>query len=350
MEITTVIISVGITIGVGVASIGLIKASKYIPFAYGSSRVRAKRSMLLSSDELHSLGTLSYKDIVYRLEKKGFSELVELIDSDFREENVQRVLRNHYITSINKIRKYVPSKYRDFFMVLERRNDFDFIVSVLRSKVNPNFDRHIIKALFVESKYFTEKDLEKVESMSMDDFFRILKKTPYYKLIENFIDDIKAGNLSGFEKRLSQSYYNDLKKFGKVDSVMIAYTKVLTDIYNIRQALSFASPGFISGGTLSQTMLDKLDKSNKLKDIISALEGSKYHVYVEGSIHVIDIVRGLFKYKKAFGDKLLVRNPLSINLFIAFYIHKELELKNIRIILKLVHARFNKEDIKRAII
>ena len=333
-----------------IVGISIYPAFRVMPFAYGSARIRSARSRLLKDSELRAFADQTYKDVIYQLEKKGYSELLDLKTEDFREELVQQTLRRQSMQALDKLSNHVPNGFKKFFSVLQNRHDYDFIMAVLRSKTNPFYGRHIIEALFVRTKTFTKKDREDIEEMSLNDFILRLKRTPYYELIAEYTEDINKGNLDEFERALNKRYFDELKSAARNDETLKAFVKLMIDNYNIRQGLSFENAEFVGGGKLSKQRITRLSQAKDIEDIKSALEKTRYEPFIKECKTTFDIVKALFKIKKAFANKLLTQEPLTIKPFVSYYIHKELELKNIRTVLKLIHAKFEPKEIAEAVI
>jgi vacuolar-type H+-ATPase subunit C/Vma6 len=325
---------------------------KIIPYVYGASRLRAARAGFMNSNELKSLAYTDYKSAIVKLEESSGLELLDLIDSDFREELVQKRLREKYIKNLSKIIRYTPSKYQDFFKVLRGRESLEFLVSVLRSKINPYYSRHLLSDLFVgtpESKDMTMKGIEK---MSLDEALELVKKTRYGPLVERFSQEIKKGELSRFEHALKTQYYAYLKKFAKDNIALKEFAKRLIDRHNVRQALYFYTEKnlFLKGGNFTQKQIEELSKCQRVDEIKSFLETTYLKEYVLDCKSVVDMVQALFTSLNEYAKSLSRKDPLSINQMISFYVFNRIEIKNSRILLKLLAAKFEPAEIERRLI
>jgi vacuolar-type H+-ATPase subunit C/Vma6 len=336
---------------VGIIGVSVYPAFRVMPFAYGSARLRAAKTRIIDTEELKSWSDQSYKDVVYRLEKKGFHTLIDLYEQDFQEELVQQSLRKHSLEELNKIQAFVPQKYKPFFRVMKTRNDYDLIITVLRSKINQYYARHIIEALFISTDNFTKKDLEGLDKISLDDFMIRLKKTPYYNIVSDHLSEIQKGNIAPFEDEFNRLYYKNLRKTASIDPVLHTYTRLLIDRHNILTALCFKDEFKpVKGGNLNESTLVRLGEAKDVSTIVQILDRTSYEKYLRDCKKTIDVYRAMYRAADSFAKKLAKKEPLSINPFVSYYISKEIELRNIRILLKLVHARFGREDINEAII
>jgi V/A-type H+/Na+-transporting ATPase subunit C len=330
-------------------------ALKIIPFVYGATRIRAAKNKIISDEEFELYSQKNYKDIVYNIEKKGFSELLENLENKFAEESVQQTLRKYSSKNLKKIIKYAPRKYRRFFRKLLARKDIDLILAVLRSKINPYYSRHIIDALLVDTKYFNENELEELTKISLEEFLIRIKRTPYYDPVYNHIEEIKQGVFINIEAKLEQMYYKKLFASAKIDPALTRYVKVIISRYNIREALCFlnlnkTNYNYIPNGAIPKEIIDNIFKADSVEKVVSILNQTYYADYTKDSKSVLDIVNAMFKYNKHKSIDSFRKEPFSIQPFISFFVLKEIELKNIRILLKLKHARFESKEIIGALI
>jgi vacuolar-type H+-ATPase subunit C/Vma6 len=344
---------------IGIAALGTLlvivvsiyPVVKIMPFAYGNARLRAKRGRIIKTDEIKSFCNLTYKEIIYRLEKRGFNHLLSLYEHDFQEELVQKNLKKNSLSDLQNMIGYLPNDYKRFFRVLYSRNDFLLIVTVIRNKTSPHSGDSVIDSLCVESLCFNENDTSNMHNLSLDDFLNRLKRTPYYSIIYPYINEIKMGKLYNYESAFAKHYFEKLISASKIDKALRDYTALVIDRHNIFNALCFRKDcSYVKGGTLDEQILKKLCSSENLKDIIKSLEQTRYYDDIKYSKKTIEAYRSLYRFSLRYAHNLNLKAPLSIYPFISHYIEKEIEIKNIRILLKLVHARFNSNEIKEAII
>ncbi|MFP4423869.1 MAG: V-type ATPase subunit [Candidatus Woesearchaeota archaeon] len=315
-----------VIIGIGallvLIAILIYPAFRVLHFAYGAARMRAAQGKLIRSDELLSLSSQrSYKDIIYQLERRGFKELLELKGSDYREELAQGLLRRHFNDNLKKIIASVPPKYKPFFLTLAKEEDIRLINTVKRVKKHDRTG--LISGMFSYTPGFSRKTIQEIDSMSLDEFYLICRKAGYPT------------------EDLYQWFFDSLRSFA-VDEVLLSYTKLLIDVHNVTEALS-QSFNFIEGGKHDDVLLQLKDAS--VDDVINALEKTPFHCE-----NVFCIMRKILNVKKSFAQKLKGQDPLSIKPFITYHIEKELELKNIRVLLKLVHSRATPEHIEEVLV
>ncbi|RME77484.1 hypothetical protein D6774_04345 [Candidatus Woesearchaeota archaeon] len=331
-----------------VAGSAVATAMQVLPFAYPAARVRSAKSKMLSDAELVEWTHLGYKDILYHLEKKGYHQILSLIESNFREEKVQNLLRKAQYKDLHAVSQHVPRKYKKFFSALASRLEIENILSTLRSKTSPSYQRHKIKEILLQTQYF--KDPSAIESATLEETLSILQHTPYAKIINAHLEEIRNGNLHGLEHALSIQYYKKLRRESRIDPVLRAYVALMIDAHNIKKTLCFSQPSFIEGGTLSQTQKNQLKEAKNIQEVIQACENTAFADVLKDVKSQTELLQALERKQKRFAQRLLKEEPLSIKPIIAYYILRNIELKNIRILLKLKHARFDQQEIARALI
>lgn len=323
---------------------------KVMPTIYAATKVRALRAKLFSLDEIHSFVHKDYKTIIHNIEKKGYPHLLESINKDFAEDKIQRILKTQDSKELKDILVSLKGKHKVFFKTLLEKKDIDFVIALFRTKASPKFEQYALKDLLVQRKNVTQKDIDIIVKSNTEELIHYFKKTRFNKYISQYTQNITNGNIADVENKLYDTYYHRLLQLAESEESLKQYVKEEIDVQNIRRALCFSKTTFIKNGNLDSKTLDKCDKAESVEEIIIALQHSKYHPYIKESKHITDVLKSLNRYKLDFAKNLMVKEPLQIGQVMAYYIQKRIELKNIRLLLKLKHANFSQEDIKEAII
>ncbi|MFT4326889.1 MAG: V0D/AC39 family V-type ATPase subunit, partial [Candidatus Woesearchaeota archaeon] len=178
----------------------IFPAFKYGPLAYGVARVRAKKSKLLSESDLQELSKESFKEIIYSLQEKGYPSLIEYVEDSYPISEIQKKLRETYMQELKQIYMYIPQKHKAFFKVLLMQQDLEIIIAILRgiiyntdssknttSKQTQNIE---IGSHTISGMLFTEKDLESVDTMTLEDIKKILSNPIFESFAKQKIDTL----------------------------------------------------------------------------------------------------------------------------------------------------------------
>jgi vacuolar-type H+-ATPase subunit C/Vma6 len=340
MEMSLLILLGGIILVVGIV---IFPVFKYGPLAYGTARVRVKKSRLFNDDELLQLTKKPFKEILYALEEKGYPQILSLVNEDFRATTIQRVLRTTYLEELTQIVRYVPRQHEAFFKTLLMQHDLELIVALLRGAINPNATP--IKEFTMAGVYITKEDLEQCDTLTFEQIRQLIRKTPFASLAELPLEDICKKE--DIQTLVYDKYYSKILETSRSDRYLEQYAKLLVDIYNIRKALTFMGKEILHKGNLSSDIVNSLERSKTLVDVQRALENT---AYVLSGSSVSECITQLFRHKKQFGKNLARKESISISQFLAYFIQKHTELRNIRLILKLTKVGLEPQKIAEVLL
>lgn len=345
---TALLIVGGIVIAVAAVGTALMPVMRQAPYAYGNARLRAKRSSIHARAELEELAAFSYEDIVYHLERNGFPELLELEAVGFREEEVQKALRRRYFERLGEISRYVPDGEARFFRTLASLSDYELMITVLRSKTSP-FSSGLLASLVVETEVFSAQEVERLADLSLDEFIARLRGTPYRDLVEAHADAIRAGELEGFERDAHAHYFERLLAAAG-SRTLRAFAQRELNAFNVRAALCFEGRALLAGGSLPERAHALLSQAASVEDIVRALAGTYLEEHLAQARTSDAVACGLLRAQRAEAHSAAARESLGVGTALAYYVDQRLELKNLRAILKLVDAGFERERIVEAIV
>lgn len=331
--------------GIGLWTIfAVYPAVKKFPYVFSSARLRAARASLLSPKEFEDLAAEQYKDVIYKLEKRGYDALLDLIHVDFSEEHMQQVLHQHEFAQQKKLTGLAPARYKPFFSQLESKHDMTLILALIRSKTNKEYKTHSLKDLCITTRYFNANEADELIAMSLDELFSRLKRTPYDTLFSSKQNLIAEHKLDTFEAAVWQDFYRALLSYAKSEESLRIYARMNVDMYNIRQALT-GQTARIKGGKL-QFLLEMNEQQFSVKDMQQQLSGTYLEHYIKECKSRADIEKVFHTVLRAFADKQLRKDPIGMNQLVAYYVHKGLECANVRILLKLLSVRFDADKIR----
>ena len=341
------VIVAGVLALLGVVGVSLMPVMRYAPYAYGNARVRARSSRLFSEGEIRELARKEHIDIIYELDTRGYP-LLSFEKEGFREESVQNLLRSRHFSELRELSRFLPGSDRSFFDALASLSDYEFMITVVRSKTNPFYESLLLSDIVLESSVFSRGDVERSRSMSLDDFMARVRGSVYSNLIDAHASSMRNGNIASFEKACYEHYYARLLSSAKLP-VLRGFAKREVDAFNVKMALSFMGADPIRGGTLDAERLSSLSSVRSVDDLVRIVSGTYLEVLAEES-SAAGMVRRLLRIQRDAVRAAARRDPLGIAQVLSYYCAYRIELRNVRIILKLVHARFDPVEIEEAIV
>jgi vacuolar-type H+-ATPase subunit C/Vma6 len=237
----------------------------------------------------------------------------------------------------------VPRKHQAFFKVLLMQQDLEIIVALLRSKFGSK--NLPVQEYTMGGVYITDEDVSHFDTMTFDQVRQLLLKTPFAQLAEQNLEDVCKNH--DIQTMVYDIYYSKMLEASRSDPYLEQYAKLLVDIYNIRKAFSFRKKKITHKGSLSTQVTSVLERATSLDEVKRSLEGTTF--FLTGS-DIRTCFTELLRHKKQFGKNLAKKESISISQFLAYFIQKHTELRNIRIILKLTKAGFAPQKIAEVLL
>jgi V/A-type H+-transporting ATPase subunit C len=338
------------------------RLSKILDMAFFERLIHAHS--LVEAIKLLRDTTFSQVDIIY--EKTGDLKMAEL--ELFRQET----------KLFEGVMNSVSGDVAEFCQALLMRYEVDNLKNILRLW----FDRVVRKRGIEEasSYVYREKIVQDIHveqllnAEELEDLPAILHDTPYAVLVSENSEQIKLKNsLFSLEIALDKYYYKQLlqkvsllsardsdiaqRLIGvEIDMLNINWIVRFKTLYNIslEDAFSYIIP---FGFSLNQEMLGAAFKSENVTDIISDFVKKKYTNLsplikaqgAEASSRLILIERLLEEIMRYEVQKVLMGNPFTIGIIMAYFVLKKWEIKKVMTILNAKLYSIDAERIKNSL-
>ncbi|MBS3122321.1 ATP synthase A1 subunit C [Candidatus Woesearchaeota archaeon] len=330
-----------------------LKLADCYPYTY--VRVATMKAKLLNRDDYNKLLKMSFAEITKFLQdseyKKEINELaMELSGADL----LEAALNKNLISSFNKLLRISPDELDLLINAHLRRYDYYNIKSILRGKF-ANLSNEAIKKMLIpiglNSGKFYEKLIEETSIQKMLESSKLLEK----KLILHLVKELEDTNsLSLIENSLDKAYFNYAFEFSEKIPEQGQLFKVFIlneiDMLNIKLLLRMKKGGVTEkqlsqhicmfGSELNKRILKQLLKLD-YKDTIKELEKTSFKKIIKkhkeallSGASLVEFENDLDKYLLSKSLLLLHQNPLSIDIIIGYMFAKEVELMNLKTIVK----------------
>lgn len=350
---------IGIGVGISVA-IGLsIQILNAIIYSYTNARARALTSNLLQPNIINSYCDLGFLEIITNVESGNYQDIILMIEKDYSVENLEYALNRKSHKMNKKLLMIVPKKDQPFFRHLTAQFDYQNIKTLVRLKNAGKLGMEY-KNLLVPTPNFRRSQFEELLTCSIEDLKIKLRFTAYKQLMDQNLILGEEFVISEFERKMNISYYQKLLYFArKANSKSLKkYSRVMIDYHNIKGLTSISiqnleKNNIVTGGFLNNKKLLELkaSKTENLQSITSQLYLNEFVNQEDIEVNSLMNLRVAFeKYIKKLGSDLLLRDPMSINSTLGYYIKKEAEILNLNRILKMKFENINSEKIKEMII
>ena len=359
---TDVFMTLFVLAGIAIFLVIMIFLIRYFseidPFAYVNARVRSMESRLLKDHKINEL-----------IESAGTTELIGFLeDTDYgpylsevmgQSEDpviVEKALDIHLAHVYQTLANISPDGARKILKLLEKKFDVKNIKTLLRAKYVGLDAEETFKLLIPLGTIPESKLRELSETKAIEEIVSALEGTGYSSVhSEGLTQYEQNGKLTTLEMSLDKLILENLWKNVSVDGtekdLFKEFIGTMIDIENLKIILKGKADGLSSeaisnyttskGYELASWKLKELADVESIEGVISSLEGTKYAPLMTENLEEFEKVKSVYVFEKALdsylvkmGKKLSLRQPFGIGPIIGLITSKELEIRNLKIIIK----------------
>src|SRR3989338_7435741 len=310
----------------------------FYPYTY--ARVSVMKGDLIKPIEWHRLLKMGVSEILVYMQNHGYKTEVDTISAQGNNGSdialLEMALNKNLMRTLTKLRRISDEKLQHVLRIYLERYDMENFKTILRGKC-ANISQEEVEALLLPSvnypdQYFEnlikkEKISDVVKSMP----FKITDTQELFKL-ENDLDHVYYEHLLTLTSQLSGQ-----------GAALQQFVKAEMDILNIKMLLRLKKSG-IEKKEVKKYLIHpssfvlKLSERESLLDITRDLKRSNYipKFVEEGDeselLKNIEINLDTALLKKEV--KLMHQFPLTANVMLGFMFAKEIEVKNLKVLLK----------------
>jgi len=337
--------------------------STYIKFVYPNAKFEAMGNPFIEEKELS--GVLQSKDL------SGFKDTLDsLKDYNIKGEttyDVQRSLDDHFIKTIDMMRKDSSKKMQEFYDVYLEKLDIYLIKRELKRK----FSGISIESSSVNQALLpnTKTLLEAMNDVEQEELPALLKSYGFSKELTNALTEETIDFLA-IDTSIDTYLIDRFKQITvpyKCEQGKQTFIKRMLDIINIKTLLRAKQLGYDldsckklflgEGQEFASWKFNELADVDDVSQVISGLEGTSYYGVLkdaiedytkEESVQVLEnALDGLFL--KLVKD-ISIQNYISIGPTIRFIVSKEFEIQNLKIVAKGIGENLSSDLIKTFLI
>lgn len=305
------------------------------PYTY--ARVAVMKSRLLKKEDYHKLLKMGYHEIVRYLQEADYHQEIEkrLLQRRPNPTDIEIALNENLLAMITKLYKISDEVLRKVIIAYMLRYELRNIKAVVRSKI-AKIPPHQAEELFFPSFYHFRKEFLQ-ELLQKQELQEIVEKLPFLKkkqvkendlfALERLIDEYYIETIHEFASQL-QGNGRQLAKFLQEEIENINIRTILLLIKEHKQKIN---ENLVRPSHLIRSLAEKAS----LPEIVAILR--KHHRTSltgeeENLAERIDIDLDVTLLSKE--GRLLRENRLNANYLIGYLLSKEIEVKNLIILLK----------------
>lgn len=339
------------------------------PYTY--ARVAAMRSSLIRIDDYNRLMKMKLADIIKFLQETEYKkEMDEMAVSYSGIELIELALNKNLAKTFLKLKRI--AEYENLRLVMQeymKRRDIWNIKTILRGKLAGEKDEKI-KDLLVPIGEFDERYLENLmKKESVEEIIRSLKFLSKEQVKNAVVFFKENKSLFAAENILDNFYYSNALEFAnrmpRQGAFFREFIENEVEILNIKAILRMKKEGmekkdigrFIihSGSRAKEDELQRLAKADSVDSMMNMLGRTSYGKLLRDSYDrskkdITDVEMRLNKYLLDKVILLLHQHPLSIDVILGYMFAKEIEIRNLRLIIKGKQLGLREEFMERELV
>ena len=333
-------------------------------YSYTSARVKAKKSKLLKEEDYNKMLMMSVPEISHYISDAGYSK--EMADLGNRYEGLSLVEYATYANMAKAFRSILNSSTGALSRMVNAyltKWDFENLKTIMRGKKYGLPIEEIREDLSMD-------DLDKMLSLTtIEDILAAFSKKIHIVVPDDVISSYKTnGILGSIEDVLVKEYYKNLlasiSSSDRPTQIFRTYIKTCIDLKNVETVLKFKADGitgdvvveyWIPGGTeVDEKVMSQLAAAQDIQAAVNEMQQLRMYSEIKDSLSqdstILDVVGVINKYRVELANKVGHMYPLSVIPVVDYMIHKENEVRNIRMIAHGTDSGLDRDTMKKLLV
>ncbi|MBS3157944.1 ATP synthase A1 subunit C [Candidatus Woesearchaeota archaeon] len=328
-------------------------------YPYTYVRVAVMRTLLIKPQEYERLLKMSVPEIIRFLEETEYKKEIDSLALNYSgTELIDQALNRNIVKTFQKLRRISGDSLQQLIDIYLVRKDMHNLKTILRGRFTSSSQKEI-ESLLVPAGMLDAEALSTL--VKLDSAENILKNKSVSNLLSfdylkpHLEEFSKSKNIAKLESALDKFYFSSLISFvTRLSSQGILFKEFITteiEILNIMTLLRLKREG-VSKAELSKYLISSQDprQQRKIHDLLNSPSVDAVIEKLKKLGYSLTIKAGIDDYKKTgslttiemdFKRYLLKKtllfehkNPLSVDTILSFMFAKDMEIRNLQILIK----------------
>ena len=348
------------------------KKLKFGTYPYTYVRTAVMKSLLFRKEDYHKMLKMDFNEIAKFLQDSNYKKNInELATAYSGADLLELALNRNLAESFKKLIRI--SSYEIGLLIKEYavRKDIDDIKTILRGKFTNTDERTIINSITAAGTLSHDFLVSLLKKDSIEEILKNNKIVDFALLKEGLKDLNEKNSLASIENLFDRYYYTHLILFSQIlpkeGNLFRNFLLEEVEISNILMLLRLKKAKFgtdvakdfiiLSGDKLKDSKIMSLASLDDLEDLLKILEKTKYKNVLAKGIEefrkngsLIALEAELYKHLLKQSVLFMHQHPLSINVILGYMFAKDIETRNLRIIVKGKQLGLNEEFIESQLV
>jgi len=328
-----------------------LELGKY-PYTY--VRTAVMKSLLFKKDDYDKMLKMGFNEIAKLLQESHYKkEINELGTEHSGADLLEMALNMNLSSSFKKLIRISTSELTLLIKEYAIRKDIEDIKTILRGKLTKASDELILNSITGAGTLSMEHLNSLLKKDSIEDVLKENKIVKFHLFKDGLNEFNEKNTLMGIENSMDQFYYKHLIRFSKLlpkqGSLFREFLMKEVEILNILTLLRLKKSKYDKEG-IKKYIIPSGSKSSKIMELANvddfeelsrSLEHTEYKDVVKKGFEeykekgsLIKLETDLYKYLLKQAIMLLHLHPLSVDVILGYMFAKDIEVRNLKIIVK----------------
>jgi len=327
-----------------------LRLGKY-PYTY--VRTAVMKSLLFRKADYEKMLKMGFSEIAKFMQDSNYkNEINELASSHSGADLLELALNKSLAYTFKKLMRISPKELGLVIREYAKRKDIEDIKTIIRGKFTNTTEKEVFDSVTSAGTLSREYQHELIKKESIEQVLKDNKIVDFTSL-EKAIAYLKEKNsLAMIENSLDRFYYDNLIEFSKLlpqqGALFRKFLVMEVEILNIltllrlkKSKIGNAKDFIITARGMISQKIKKMSELDDLDTLLKALEDTQYKKAIDKGIEdfrntgsLITLETELYKYLLKQSSLLLHQHPLSVDIILGFMLAKDIEIRNLRILIK----------------
>ena len=323
-------------------------------YPYTYARTTVMKSLLFKKDDYHKMLKMDFNEIAKFLQDSNYKNEINEMSREYSGADLLELALNKSLSlSFKKLTRISSPEVALLIREYTKRKDIDDIKTIIRGKLTGADEKLIANSITAAGTLSLDYLNSLLKTDSVEEILKNNKITSFELLKEGLKDLNEKNTLVTVENALDRYYYDHLIKFSgnlpKQGALFRNFLMKEIEILNILTLLRLKKTKFdkenikkfIIPCGLKSLRLMSLAEVDDLEELSRALEQTEYKDVVQKGFQefkekgsLITLETELYKYLLKQSILLLHQHPLSVNVILGYMFAKDIEVRNLKIIVK----------------
>jgi len=332
------------------------KKLKLGTYPYTYVRTAVMKSLLFRKDDYHKMLKMGFSEIAKFLQESHYrKEINELANEHSGADLIELALNKSLAESFKKLLRISPDELSLLIREYVKRKDIEDIKTIIRGRFTGTDKKLVAGSLTGAGTLSMEFLMSLLEKESVEEILKGSRIADFHIFKDSITDFNEKNSLASIENALDKFYYSHIIQFSgilpKEGRLFKNFLLKEAEIMNILTLLRLNKAGLGRESALNfviqlgdrqkDAKMALLANANDIDEMAKVLQRTEFtDIFSEGieefrkSNSLIALETGLHKHLLRQSVLLMHQHPLSVDIILGYMFAKDIEVRNLKIILK----------------